>query len=62
MFAIQWENTQTGEWEVCQTFDDEEDEIACVFFDEGMALSKLVQWEEDYGSNYRVAPISILNK
>jgi hypothetical protein len=64
MWAVQWDNPDTGNWEVCQTFDHQEKEAFTIFPTQALACQELLEWlvSSDETDEYRVAQINITTK
>ena len=64
MWAVQWKNPDTGVWEICQSFDHLDKEVATIYEDKEMAEQELQEWDEPeaMGAAYRVVQITITTK
>jgi hypothetical protein len=60
LYAVQWLSHESN-WEVCQTFDSQGEEIAAIYFTEDRASEELRDWQIGTGEDdrYRVAEIEI---
>lgn len=59
LWAIQGREGPSSEWIVCQTFDSDGKESACVYFDKEAADIEHLYWVENGNWEYRLVEVEI---